>query len=116
MSDAPQPPSSRREFLSGRALRKQAEQAGEELADAVERAEDHDAESAPPAGSDTIRLTTRAMACEFAIVLNPEQQDQVQIASEALEIIHSCEQQMSVYRDDSDISRVNREARENAIR
>ena len=115
MSDAPQPSSNRRDFLSGRALRKQAERAGDELADAIAPDDESDAKAAPPAGGDTMRLATSAMACEFAVLLNPSQRDQIPHASEALEIIHACEQQMSVYRDDSEISDLNREACDRAV-
>lgn len=97
--------SNRREFLSGQALRRQAERAGEVLADAIA------AEGpSPPVAGDTVRLQTRAMACEFAVVMNPNRGDQVPAASEALEQIHELERQMTVYRDDGELVAINRRA------
>lgn len=111
----PDPASNRRDFLTGRALRKQAEQAGQELADALARAAEEENAPAPPVGGDTIHLGTRAMACDFAVVLNADRRDQITDASDALEIIHACEQQMTVYRDDSALSQLNRRAAGEAV-
>jgi len=107
MSEESSRSSSRREFLTGKALRRQAEQAGEILADAVTS----DApEAKRPVAGDTMRLQTRAMACDFAVILNPDHGDQIPDASAALEQVHALEQQMTVYRDDSELSEINRRA------
>lgn len=65
-------------------------------------------QSVAPAGGSTIRLTTRAMACDFTVILNPSDNAAVPAAGEALERIHAAERWMSIYRDDSEISVANR--------
>ena len=61
-----------------------------------------------PAGGPTIRLATRAMACEFSVIMNAGATDDVLHATEALDVIPRLEQQMSVYREDSELSQLNR--------
>jgi thiamine biosynthesis lipoprotein len=106
MSSRPSAPS-RRDFLSGRALRGQIQQSGEALADAL--LENEPRQEIPGAGP-TVRLQTRAMACEFGIVMNPGPPRQVMVASNALDIIHALEAQMTVYRAESELSEINRRA------
>lgn len=103
------PPPSRRDFLTGQAIRKQIEQTGERLADELTAAD------APPSAGDTIRLATRAMACEFAVIMNPGPAEQVNPASAALDLIHELEAQLTVYRDDSEMSRINQQAAQQSI-
>jgi FAD:protein FMN transferase len=106
MSSLPPKAATRRDFLSGRALRGQIEQSGEVLADALIESAD---QIIPEAGP-TVRLQTRAMACEFAVVMNPGPPRQVMMASDALDMIHALEAQMTVYRPDSELSQLNRRA------
>jgi FAD:protein FMN transferase len=103
---------SRRDFLTGRALRKQAEAAGSQIADAL--VECLPAEAIPRAGP-TVRLETRAMACTFGVVMNPGPTQQVRAASDALDTIHGLEAQMTVYRPESELSRLNRAACEKPV-
>ena len=105
MTDDSHPTGNRREFLTGKALRKQVEAGGGALADALLQDE-----SARPVAGDTLRLETRAMACSFAILMNPDRGGQIPIASDALELVHELESQMTVYRDDSELAAINREA------
>ncbi|HEV8004041.1 MAG TPA: FAD:protein FMN transferase [Planctomycetaceae bacterium] len=100
-------PASRRDFLSGRALRGQIEESGEALTEAL--LENEPERIAPDAGP-TVRVQTRAMACEFAVVMNPGPPRQVMLASDALDMIHALEAQMTVYRPESELSRVNQRA------
>ncbi|MGE3315935.1 MAG: FAD:protein FMN transferase, partial [Planctomycetaceae bacterium] len=112
MSSYPSDHSNRREFLTGGALRKQIERAGGEIADAlIEGA----AKAAPEAG-DTVRLTARAMACDWGIVFNPGPAQQIMAASDAFDVVHALEDQMSVYRDQSELSRLNRTAATEAVK
>jgi thiamine biosynthesis lipoprotein len=104
MSNDDRPPASRRDFLTGKAVRKELAATGEALADELV-----EADSLPEAGS-TIRLATTAMACEFSVIMNPGPSRQVMIASDALDRIHALEAQLTVYRDDSELSRLNRQA------
>lgn len=60
--------SNRRDFLTGRVLKQAIENAGDDLADYLNQATE---EFAAPSGGSTIRLSTRAMATEFAMVMNP---------------------------------------------
>src|SRR5580704_1972728 len=106
MSSRPTAPS-RRDFLSGRALRGQIEQSGEALADAL--LESEPPQEIPGAGP-TVRLQTRAMACEFGVVMNPGPPRQVMLASDALDRIHALEAQMTMYRAESEFSEINRRA------
>lgn len=103
--------SERRDFLSGRLARKELERRGEQLADELT------AEStvAPTAG-DTVRLSTRAMNCEFSIVLNASgDRKQVLTASDGLELVHGVETQLTVYRDTSELLELNRNAAEEPV-
>ncbi len=86
MSDA----SSRREFLIGTG--------GTQL-------------SSVPSRGPTVMLRTQAMATDFDFILNPDGPDQqVAAASAALEEVQRLEAQLSVYRDDSELSALNHTA------
>jgi thiamine biosynthesis lipoprotein len=80
-------------------------QVGDELADAV-----IDSADRVPSAGDTLRMASRAMACEFSVIMNPGPARQVMDASEALEVVHELEQQLSVYRPDSEVSHLNQSA------
>lgn len=101
---------SRRDFLSGRALQKEIRQAGDELADELLQAE----RIIPEAGN-RIRLDKVAMACDFEILLNPDNPEAPTAASEALDLIDSLEDQMTVYRSHSEISELNRRAADEPV-
>lgn len=98
--------SNRREFLTGQALRKQVERAGSVFADAL----DGGANVRAPEAGDTVRLTTRAMACDWGIVFNPGPASQIMGASDAFDVVHALEEQISVYRESSELSRLNKGA------
>lgn len=50
-----------------------------------------------------------AMACEFEVLLNKGQYEQgLEIARDALRVVHALEDELSVYRPDSDFSAINR--------
>jgi thiamine biosynthesis lipoprotein len=101
MSD---PTPNRRDFLTGRAVLQQAEAAGDALGDAIVDAGEH---QPAPVGRDTIRLETRAMACAWSVIMNPGPPRQVMVASDALDLVHELEDQMTVFRDDSELQRIN---------
>lgn len=98
------PNSNRREFLIGRAFQRQLERAGEVLADEVAGlgSLDRSIECGP-----IVRLGKQAMACDFEILLNPGPARRLTAASEALDLIDELEAQLSVYRVDSEVSRLN---------
>lgn len=97
--------SSRREFLSGEAARREILRAGEAIGDAI-----RDQLERIPAASDTVRLETRAMACPWCVILNPGPPRQVMAASDALSLLHDIEARLTIYRDDSLTAHLNRAA------
>jgi thiamine biosynthesis lipoprotein len=105
-----QRPTNRREFLLG----KSAVEAAAHIAD-------HLLEEPPldPSVSDQsylTRVSRRAMACQFEVLLNTGQYPQGTLAAvEALDLVDRLEQQMTVFRDDSEISELNRAAFEGPV-
>ena len=63
-----------------------------------------------PSRGPTLLLQTTAMACDFDVMLNPDDRHQLDAASMALDLVHEREQQLSVYRSDSELSDLNRQA------
>jgi thiamine biosynthesis lipoprotein len=54
-------------------------------------------------------LRTNAMATDFDVILNPDgPEQQLAAASEALDEVHRLEAQLTIYRDDSELSQINR--------
>ena len=65
----------------------------------------------PRDGSYLVHISRRAMACEFEICLPaPQYSGDTEIALEALDLVEQLEEQMSVFRESSEISRINRTA------
>jgi thiamine biosynthesis lipoprotein len=60
-----------------------------------------------PSAGVTVRLTTRAMACDFSVIMNPGPTEQIEAAGLALDAIHQIESWLSIYRADSELSKVN---------
>ena len=70
-------------------------------------------ETAEPSGTYLLNFSRQAMACQFAIFLNAGQfHDGPERAFEALDLVEQLEDQMTVYRDHSEITRLNRTAAE----
>ncbi|MFO0999621.1 MAG: FAD:protein FMN transferase [Planctomycetaceae bacterium] len=65
---------------------------------------------AQPSAGITVRLTTRAMACDFSVIMNPGPTEQIEAAGKALDAIHAAEALMSIYRENSLFSELNRKA------
>jgi thiamine biosynthesis lipoprotein len=106
MVDEHRPPN-RRDFLSGRAIQKQLAEAGEAFADELAGP----IEPAPvPSSGPTIRLGRTAMACDFEVILNPGPASRLNAVSDALELIVQLEDQLSVYRAETELSRLNQNA------
>src|SRR5437764_575602 len=57
-----------------------------------------------------LHLSRAAMACKFEITLPSELQDRLDAAHDALATIEALEQQLSIFRDSSELSLINREA------
>ena len=64
---------------------------------------------APTSGS-TIHVATRAMACEFSVIMNPGPHEHVAAVGDVLELVHEIESWLSIYNPNSEISRVNHDA------
>src|SRR5687768_1129321 len=96
-----QPAPNRRDVLTGRALRQQAAAAQDALASAV-----LDERPTPEAGL-TVRLAVKAMATEFIVLMNPGSPEHIWTASAALDVVAEVERQLTVYRSDSEVSRLN---------
>lgn len=100
--------SNRREFLTGQALQNAVGAAGESLADAIL--------PPPPSRGPNLVLRTTAMACDFDVILNPDgPAHQVRAASEALDQVQALEDQCSVYRPHSELSRLNQVAADRRV-
>lgn len=109
---AERPHSNRREFLTGKAIGKSLRGQADEVLDAIL---DGDSPPAVPRADDTIRLETRAMACQWSVIMNPGPPRQVMVASDALDLVHAAEDLLTVYREDSETSRVNQHAAKGPI-
>jgi thiamine biosynthesis lipoprotein len=97
--------SSRRDFLTGRAALRGLQQAGDAFADSL-------TVGRPFQTGHTVRLETKAMACPWNVVINPGPPEQVMAASHAFDVVHRVEHLLTVYRDDSDIAKINAHAAE----
>ena len=65
-----------------------------------------------PSAGITVRLSARTMACDFSVIMNPGPTEQIEAAGEALELIYAIEGWLSIYRESSELSVVNRTAAE----
>ena len=60
-----------------------------------------------------IEVTRKAMACTFAVLLNAQRHsDATELALQALDLVERLEQQLSIYRPTSEVSEINRNARD----
>ena len=89
----------RREFLSGQQIETTAVSFSIPLTSG-------ESMTAPPSG-DTLRLSARAMACEFSVIMNAGEHDHIWSASEALDMVQQLETQLTVYRENSEVTKIN---------
>lgn len=102
MADTPR--TNRRDFLQGKA-------AAQALADVVQSTLPPVELPAPQVSDQSylVHLTRRAMACQFEVFLNAGEHDRATaVALQSLDIVEQLESQLTVYRDTSEISRINR--------
>jgi FAD:protein FMN transferase len=90
-------PSSRRAFLTGAGLRSP-----------------HRAPASP--ADYFLRLSRPAMACTFELLLRPLERDRLPAAQHALERVDAIESQLTVFRETSEVSRLNRDAAARPVR
>lgn len=69
-----------------------------------------ESEALVPTSGSTVHVATRAMACEFSVIMNPGPHEQISAVGEILNLIADIETWLSVYRPNSEISRVNARA------
>ncbi len=105
--------SSRREFLRGGP-------AAESLAEAIQAAMPPATPGAsspqPPSGTYLIHVSRQAMACQFEALFNAGGPTEVTTAGvQAMELVGALEAQLSYFRQESDISRINRTAALEAV-
>src|SRR3954469_10584606 len=63
-----------------------------------------------------VSVCRRAMACEFEVQLAADRNDNsMELVFEALDLVESLESQMTVYRDDSEVVRLNRRAAQEPV-
>ena len=102
----------RRDFLAGRALREEIVAIGQAAGDVL--LGEADQPRREPTSAATIRLATSAMATDFSVIFNAIREDDprqpLRWASEALDVVHLLEDQMSVYRPNTELSQLNRVA------
>jgi len=103
------PDSSRRDFLAGRSLKSEVASTAARVGDGILDGATAGELAAPQSGP-TVRIGTRAMACDFHVVLNPGPDSSVETwhASDALDLVHRLEDQMTVYRESSELLEINR--------
>lgn len=99
---------SRRRFLHGA-------HAAQELAGVAESPL-HSGSPTDDRGSLIVSVCRRAMACEFEVQLAANRNDNsMEHVFEALDLVEALEAQMTVYRDDSEVTRLNRRAAEEPV-
>ena len=107
------PKSSRRDFLKGKS-------AADALAGLVQESLPGDGTTGPPsqptAGAYLLRISRRAMACEFEVVLGAGRYERgTEVALDVLDLVERLEDQMSFFRETSEISRLNRTAADGPV-
>ncbi|HEX7379164.1 MAG TPA: FAD:protein FMN transferase [Pirellulales bacterium] len=105
--------STRRQFLKGQSA---AQALGDLIVPDSETGEAASGGNPPAAETYLLQLGRQAMACQFEVFFNAGQYtDAAERAIEALDLIDGLEDQMTVYRDTSEISRVNRFAADRPV-
>lgn len=102
------PETSRREFITGRSLQSEIVRAADEAGSALLEG----AAAGHPQSGPMVALSTKAMACDFHVLLNsgPNSSVETWFASDALNIVHALEDQMTVYRPSSELISINERA------
>ena len=105
--------SSRRDFLKGKA-------ASDSMADRAGKIADQPDADSQQTGTDEegylIRVSRRAMACQFEVLLNAGQYPgSTEAALEALDLVDELEAQLSVFLPSSEISRLNQTAADGPV-
>jgi len=106
--------STRRDFLTGRIL---SNATGDESPPSRQSNVSEGSAEGQSIETYLMRVARQAMACEFEVVFNAGQYpDDAQAALEALDLVQSLEEQLSLFRPTSELSRINREAARQPVR
>jgi FAD:protein FMN transferase len=115
-------PSSRRDFLRGRSAARALLEAARTVADAADNSLDGNQptegrRSREYSASNNAHLyvSRRAMACEFAIQYHAADSGRADAALSALDLVAELEDQLSIYRDHTAVSEINRSAADSAV-
>jgi thiamine biosynthesis lipoprotein len=109
----PAPDSSRRDFLKGKAALNALEGFADGYKSELPKA---GAPREPVAESYLLEVARTAMAVEFQVLLNAGEHGQApESAVAALDLVEQLEAQMTVYRDSSEVSRINQTAYESDV-
>src|SRR5436309_13157521 len=93
----------RRSFLLGEAAARELSGRAQRFASPIGLAEER--------SSLLVSVCRRAMACEFEVQLAANRQDNsMERVFEALDLVETIESQLTVYRDDSEVIQINRQA------
>lgn len=104
--------STRRDFLGGRSAADALVEIGRASSEASRDASD----GGPWGEGYTVRVGRRAMACQFEVCLNAGQYEHAtEVALRALEQVATLEEQLSFFRPESELSRLNRTAADEAV-
>lgn len=112
MSESDPPRSSRRDFLSGRSW---VESLGAVFQKFLPSEMPVPSAITGPSRLQLVKLETRAMACQFSCLWPALERKHSSFVSDSLEIIHELEDQLSIYREHTELSRLNREGFANKI-
>ncbi len=116
MSDAPRR-STRREFLQGQSAADAMEDLGRSALPEPAGGKTTDPSTGENPQSYLLQISREAMACRFAVFLNAsEHRAATERAVEALDLVEHLEEQLSVYRHRSEISRLNATAANAPVR
>ncbi len=114
--------STRRDFLHGRSV-------ADAMADLGDRVDPYQRQAASGSGEATdaspsasrrearlLQFSRQAMACQFEITLDPSTEPNgAEAAVEALDLVERIEDQLTVYRDHSEVMEINRTAAEGPV-
>lgn len=103
--------SNRRDFIKGKSLAREFEERLESTGDAGSNETSSEDVSLRRQANYLQQFTKTAMACEFELLFNMGQFENAgDVSLQTFELVDRLEAQMTVYRDDSELSKINRRA------
>jgi len=102
----------RRDFLSGKSA---AEALGDALIGAPQPLPPPSSVVGVQPGSHLLSVSREAMACLFEVVFDATRRDATEAAVAALELVAALEDQLTIYRDTSEVADINRQAFEEPV-